>query len=49
MNTGFDDVQCLQCLWGGSLCVMTPLILTSDVLLTQALSWESVRLVLNKL
>lgn len=33
----------------GSLCVMTPLILTSDVLLTQALSWESVRLVLNKL
>ena len=35
--------------YGGPLCVMTPLILTSDVLLTQALSWESVRLVLNKL
>lgn len=48
-NTGFDDVHSLQCLWGGSSCVMTPLLLTSDVLLTQALSWESVRLVLNKL
>lgn len=49
--TGFDDVHCLQCLWGGggSSCVMTPLILTSDVLLTQALSSESVRLLLNKL
>lgn len=34
---------------GGSSCVMTPLILTSDVLLTQALSSESVRLLLNKL
>lgn len=35
--------------WGGSSCLMTPLILTSDVLLTQTLSLESVRLVMNKL
>lgn len=38
----------LQCLWGGLFCVTTSLLIF-DVLLTQALSWESVHHVLSKL
>lgn len=46
MNTGFEDAGSV---YGGVILSNDPLILTSDVLLTQSRSVESARLLVNKL